>query len=219
MNEYIIPSALGLSRKSEYMNYKIVLASSSPRRKELLAALGLEFEVIHPLSLETLHDNESPEEFALRISAEKARSVSANLEDGCIVMGADTIVTVDGEVLGKPGDPEEAASMLRKLSGREHHVYTAFSIVRPKDEILHSQIVDTKVLVKTLAASEIEGYIKTGEPMDKAGAYGIQGIGSFMVSGIEGSYTNVVGLPMVELLEALKKLGITELFGTNGFTK
>ena len=98
--------------------------------------------------------------------------------------------------------------MLRKLSGKEHHVYTAFSIVRPKNEILHSEIVDTRVRVKTLAASEIEGYIKTGEPMDKAGAYGIQGIGSFMVGGIEGSYSNVVGLPVEELLAALKKLGI-----------
>jgi nucleoside triphosphate pyrophosphatase len=197
----------------------MVLASSSPRRKELLAALGIEFEIMRPLSQETLLENESPAEFALRISAEKACSVSTNLEDGYIVIGADTIVVVDGEVLGKPSDTRDAASMLRKLSGKEHHVYTAFSIVRPKYEILHSQIVDTKVLVKTLAASEIEGYIKTGEPMDKAGAYGIQGIGSFMVTGIKGSYTNVVGLPVAELLEALKKLDIAELFGTDGLTK
>jgi septum formation protein len=201
------------------MSNKIILASSSPRRRELLSALGIEFDVKFPSAVETVRENESPEEFSRRISAEKACSVSVDLEDGYIVIGADTIVVIDGEILGKPSDIGDAASMLRMLSGREHHVYTAFSIVRPKNELLYSRIVDTKVLVKTLAASEIEGYIKTGEPMDKAGAYGIQGIGSFMVSGIEGSYTNVVGLPLVELLEALKNLGIAELFGRDGFTR
>lgn len=190
------------------MNYRIVLASSSPRRRELLSTLGLGFDVIHPSSDETVLKNETPGDFALRVSAEKASSVSVSLGEEVAVIGADTIVVVDGEILGKPRDPEDASSMLRKLSGKEHHVYTAFSIVRPKNEILHSEIVDTRVRVKTLAASEIEGYIKTGEPMDKAGAYGIQGIGSFMVSGIEGSYSNVVGLPVEELLAALKKLGI-----------
>jgi septum formation protein len=194
------------------MSYKIVLASSSPRRKELLLALGLEFEVMHPSSHEMASGNETPEAFALRVSREKATSVSRDLGNGFIVIGADTIVAVDGEMLGKPGDPDEASSMLRKLSGKEHHVYTAFSIVRPKNEILHTEVVDTRVRVKPLAASEIEGYIKTGEPMDKAGAYGIQGIGSFIVSGIEGSYSNVVGLPVDELLGALKKLEIVKSF-------
>lgn len=190
------------------MNYRIVLASSSPRRRELLSTLGLGFDIIHPSSDETVSGNETPEDFVLRVSAEKASSVSRTLGDGVVVIGADTIVVVDGEMLGKPEDRGEAYSMLRKLSGKEHHVFTAFSIVRPKSEILHSEIVDTRVRVKPLAASEIEGYIKTGEPMDKAGAYGIQGIGSFMVGGIEGSYSNVVGLPVEELLAALKKLGI-----------
>lgn len=190
------------------MNYRIILASSSPRRRELLRNLGLAFDVIQPSADETLSADEAPEDFALRVSAEKATSVSGSLGEGAVVIGADTIVVVDGEILGKPEDCEEASSMLWKLSGKEHHVYTAFSIVRPKDEILHSEIVDTSVRVKPLAASEIEGYIKTGEPMDKAGAYGIQGIGSFMVRGIEGSYSNVVGLPVEELLAALKKLGI-----------
>ena len=190
------------------MNYRIVLASSSPRRRELLSTLGLGFDVIHPSPDETVSGNETPEDFVLRVSAEKASSVSRTLGEGVVVIGADTVVVVDGEILGKPRDPEDASSMLRKLSGKEHHVYTAFSIVRPKNEILHSEIVDTRVRVKPLAASEIEGYIKTGEPMDKAGAYGIQGIGSFMVGGFEGSYSNVVGLPVEELLAALKKLGI-----------
>ncbi|HSC34420.1 MAG TPA: nucleoside triphosphate pyrophosphatase [Thermodesulfobacteriota bacterium] len=190
------------------MNYRIVLASSSPRRRELLSTLGFAFDVMHPSADETVSGDETPEDFALRVSAEKAASVSGSLGEGAVVIGADTIVVVDGEILGKPEDPEEASSMLRKLSGKEHHVFTAFSIVKPKNVILHSEIVDTSVRVKPLAASEIEGYIKTGEPMDKAGAYGIQGIGSFMVRGIEGSYSNVVGLPVEELLAALKKLGI-----------
>lgn len=190
------------------MNYRIILASFSPRRRELLSTLGFAFDVMHPSADETVSGDETPEDFALRVSAEKAASVSGSLGEGAVVIGADTIVVVDGEILGKPEDPEEASSMLRKLSGKEHHVFTAFSIVKPKNEILHSEIVDTSVRVKPLAASEIEGYIKTGEPMDKAGAYGIQGIGSFMVRGIEGSYSNVVGLPVEELLAALKKLGI-----------
>ncbi len=201
------------------MGYKIILASSSPRRKELLETVGLEFEVINPSADESLLENETPEEFALRVSVDKASSVSRRLENPHIVIGADTIVVVDGEILGKPSGEKEAASMLNKISGREHRVLTAFSIVMPEEELLHSEIVDTKVGVKPLAASEIEGYIKTGEPMDKAGAYGIQGIGSFLVKYIEGSYTNVVGLPVVELLQALRNLEIAELFGADGFKK
>lgn len=190
------------------MSRKIILASSSPRRKDLLRSLGLEFDIIHPSLDETVSADETPADFVLRASREKALSVAESLGEGFVVIGADTIVVVDGEILGKPGDAEEAFSMLRKLSGREHHVYTAFSIFKPKNVLLHSEVVDTRVRVKPLAASEIEGYIKTGEPMDKAGAYGIQGIGSFLVSGIEGSYTNVVGLPLDELLGALKKLEV-----------
>ena len=201
------------------MKYKIVLASSSPRRKELLGKTGIEFEVVIPYADESLTGDETPEEFALRISAEKASSVSRNLDNGSVVIGADTIVVVNGEILGKPSGKEEAAVMLQKISGKEHNVYTAFSIVEPKQKVLHSEIVRTGVSIKRLAAHEIEGYIKTGEPMDKAGAYGIQGIGAFMVRGIEGSYTNVVGLPVVELLEALKKLGIVEPVGKYGFGK
>ncbi|MEQ9619961.1 MAG: nucleoside triphosphate pyrophosphatase [Deltaproteobacteria bacterium] len=201
------------------MKYKIILASSSPRRKELLGNTGIEFEVVSPSADESLKGDETPQEFALRVSLDKASSVSRNLENGNMVIGADTIVVVDGEVLGKPSGKGEAALMLQKISGKEHNVYTAFSIVKPKREVLHSEIVRTRVGIKPLAAYEIEGYIKTGEPMDKAGAYGIQGIGAFMVTGIEGSYTNVVGLPVVELLEALKKLGIVEPFGKYGFGK
>lgn len=198
------------------MSSKIILASLSPRRKELLNRLGIDFEVVSPLVDEVPLKNESPTNFALRISSEKALSVAQNLESNCVVIGADTIVVVDEEILGKPRNQEEAKSMLEKISGREHRVITAFSIVRPKTEILHREAVDSRVRIKTLAPNEIEGYIKTGEPMDKAGAYGAQGVGAFLIEEVKGSYTNVVGLPLAQLVEALTKLGILRLSGEDG---
>lgn len=201
------------------MNNRIILASTSPRRKELLQSVGIKFEVVAPLSDESLLLSENPKDYALRLASEKAISVSQNLEGDFLVIGADTVVVVDDEILGKPSNVEGARAILSKISGREHHVLTAFSISKPKNTIMHSEVVDTKVRVKTLEPDEIEGYIKTGEPMDKAGAYGIQGIGSFLIKGIEGSYTNVVGLPLVEVLEALKKLGALRLFSGDGLRK
>jgi septum formation protein len=197
------------------MTQRLVLASSSPRRKELLESVGLSIEVMGPSADEVMLGSESPEEFASRVAFEKAASVSRGLGDGSLVLGADTIVVVGGEVLGKPSDEPDAARMLGLLSGRVHHVLTAFSILRPREELLHAEIVRTSVRVGELAASDIEGYIKTGEPMDKAGAYGIQGIGAFMIEGITGSYTNVVGLPVPEVLRALTKLGAVRLFGSD----
>ena len=194
------------------MDVKIVLASSSPRRRELLESVGIEFVVISPETDESCIDGESPDGFALRLSAEKAKSVSRGIQAEAVVIGADTVVVVDGDILGKPADEQEAVSMLTMISGREHRVLTAFSLVKPVSYVLHSEIVETVVSVKNLAASEIEGYIKTGEPMDKAGAYGIQGIGAFMIREIRGSYTNVVGLPLVEVLEALKLHGKFDIF-------
>ena len=197
------------------MSQRLILASSSPRRKELLESVGLTIEVINPSADEVMHGGESPGEFASRVAFEKAASVSRGLDGDSLVLGADTIVVVDGAVLGKPVDEEDAARMLGLLSGNEHYVLTAFSILRPREELLHAEIVSTSVRVRRLAASDIEGYIKTGEPMDKAGAYGIQGIGAFMVEGITGSYTNVVGLPVPEVLRALTRLGAVRLFDTD----
>lgn len=201
------------------MKTKIVLASSSPRRKELLQSVGIEFEVIAPTSDESLLDRERPEDYALRLSSQKALSVSKGLNSNVLVIGADTIVVVDNEILGKPKDEEDAGVMLNKISDKTHHVLTAFSIIKPEHEILHTHVVGTEVIVKTLEPQEIQGYIKTTEPMDKAGAYGIQGVGAFMIKGIRGSYTNVVGLPLVEVVEALKKLGALELFSGDGSRK
>ncbi len=192
---------------------KIILASSSPRRKELLERLGLRFEVIPSLIDEIPLRDESPEDFALRTSTEKALSVSRSLDSDSVVIGADTIVVIGGEILGKPKDEEEATIMLEKISGREHGVITGFSIVKPEAEILYRNLVESRVKIKTLAPCEIEGYIKTGEPMDKAGAYGAQGIGAFMIEEIHGSYTNVVGLPIAQVIDVLTRLGVLKLFG------
>ena len=201
------------------MNLDIVLASSSPRRKEILESVGLKFRICRPKVDETVLIGERPEDYALRLSGEKALSVAGSSARGAVIIGADTVVVVDSEILVKPENEDDACNMLRKISGRDHRVLTAFSIVRAPSELLHSEIVETLVTVKNLAASEIEGYIMTGEPMDKAGAYGIQGIGAFMVKEIRGSYTNVVGLPLVELLEALKSQGIFNIFSVDGSKK
>ncbi len=201
------------------MNSNIILASSSPRRKELLQNVGIEFEIVAPYADESLLGSENPKDYVLRLATEKALSVSLNLEGDFLVIGADTVVVVDNEILGKPSNEEDARVMLSKISGREHNVLTAFCIAQPKNNILHSEVVDTKVNVKTLEPKQIQGYIKTGEPMDKAGAYGIQGIGAFMVREISGSYTNVVGLPLVEVIEALDKLGALRLFSGYGLRK
>lgn len=195
------------------MPFKIILASSSPRRKELLEKLGLRFEVIPSLIDEIPLPGESPEDFALRASTEKALNVSGNLDEHSVVIGVDTIVVIDGEILGKPKDKKEAITMLEKIAGKEHRVITGFSIVKPKTEILHREFVESKVKIKTLAPWELEGYIKTGEPMDKAGAYGAQGVGAFMIEEIHGSYTNVVGLPLAQVIDVLTRLGVLKLFG------
>ncbi len=157
---------------------------------------------------------ESPGEFASRVAFEKAASVSRVLGGGSIVLGADTIVVVDNSVLGKPVDEEDAARMLGLLSGREHHVLTAFSIVRPPEAPLHAEIVSTSVRVSRLAASDIEGYIKTGEPMDKAGAYAIQGDAARYVRRIDGSHSGIMGLPLYETAQLLRKAGHPIAFAT-----
>lgn len=184
-----------------------------------MESVGLRFLVLSPEAEESHKSGESPVDYALRLSKEKALSVAEGCEADSIVIGADTLVVVDKDILGKPLDEKEANRMLCKISGREHRVLTAFSLVKPQSDVLHAEIVETLVTVKNLAASEIEGYIKTGEPMDKAGAYGIQGIGAFMIKEIRGSYTNVVGLPLVELLEALKFQGASNIISVNGFKK
>lgn len=190
------------------MTSEFVLASSSPRREKLLRKLGIDFIIISPNVIEKRAHGESPDEYVLRVSLEKALAVAATLEHKNIVIGADTIVVCDRCILGKPKDEEEAKSMLMTLSGRYHQVMTGLSIVRSKREIMHTENVKSMVKFKSLKPHEIEEYVSTNEPLDKAGGYAAQGIGAFMIEEIHGSFTNVVGLPLSSLSNALRNLGI-----------
>ena len=190
------------------MNHKFILASSSPRRKELFSKLGVNFKIFKPNIDETVHKNESPFDYVLRMSKEKALKSGADFSSSNIIIAADTIVVIKNKILGKPANYGEAEQMLNLLSGNTHEVLTAFTILRPKKDIMHSEIVRTEVTFNNLARDEIESYIKSKEPMDKAGAYAIQGIGAFMVKKIKGSYENVVGLPIIHLKNALLNLKI-----------
>ena len=184
----------------------LVLASGSPRRRELLADLGLEFDV-HPSTLDEPQPQlgEHPVDYALRMAELKTRDVAERFP-GVTVLGADTIVVLEEEIMGKPKDAEDALGMLTRLSGRTHQVVTGFTIVLPDGETV-SQSVSTDVDMRVSGEAELKSYIATGEPMDKAGAYAIQGIGTFLVTAIRGSYTNVVGLPLARVLEVLASRG------------
>ncbi len=199
----------------------IVLASASPRRRELLSCLGLRFTVVASLVPETLLAGESPQEHVARLSREKALEVAARPDvPGRWFIGSDTVVVRDDAILGKPEGAAEAADMLRSLSGRWHQVWSGYAVFDRHTGRTLSGAVVTRVRFKELTEREIAGYIATGEPFDKAGAYAIQGIGAFMVPAIEGSYTSVVGLPLCEVVDALERLGAVRLFGdaANGET-
>jgi septum formation protein len=181
----------------------LVLASASPRRAEILTAQGLQFTVQPAHVPEIARDGEAPVELAQRLAREKARAVAAAHPDA-VVLGCDTIVIVDDDVLGKPGDFAEAVAMLRRLSGAEHEVISAVALCQAVSGWLQSDFQSTRVWFRPLSTAEIEAYVATGEPMDKAGAYGIQGAGALLVERIDGGYFNVMGLP----LQALRRVWI-----------
>jgi septum formation protein len=183
---------------------KIILASESPRRRELLASLGLDFDIIVSGVEEDRLEKETPEQHAIRLAIEKATSVSEQYPDA-VVIGADTIVIIDNEILGKPANEKHALQMLRKLSGRTHQVITGFAILKNTNVLVHTGI-RSFVTFKVLSEEELNWYVQTVEPYDKAGAYAVQGIGAFFIKKIEGSFTNVIGLPLAEIVEALRKI-------------
>mgnify|MGYP002630311053 CR=1 FL=1 len=183
-------------------NFKLVLASQSPRRVDLLKKISAKFKVVASSIKEELDPGLPPDENARQLARAKAENVSPQYPD-CWVIGADTLVTLDHEVFGKPEDEEDAKRMLLRLSGREHLVITGICVVGP-EKTLDKPII-SKVRFKPLTTQEIEDYIATGEPMDKAGAYAIQGEGSFMVRSFSGSKSNIIGLPIDELKVLLKK--------------
>ncbi len=184
----------------------IILASVSPRRQELLKGIGIKFDVIPSGANEDALDGETPRGHVLRLSKKKSFAVSQNNPDAW-VLGADTVVIIDGEVLGKPGTQKEARIMLKKLSGREHRVITGFTIVNKSTDVIISDAVESSVLFKEILEDEMNWYVKTEEPYDKAGGYAVQGMAAFFVSEIHGSYTNVIGLPLTEVVMALRRVG------------
>ena len=188
----------------------LVLASGSPRRRELMERLGLAFEVAPPPEgLEPPWEGTVPPlEFAADLAGRKASAVSANRPDA-VVLGADTIVVLDGAVLGKPSDERDARAMLFRLAGREHLVHTAVAIHGPGGERrpVASGIETTSVRFRPLEVDEIAAYVATGEPLDKAGAYGIQGYGAALVESVRGCFFNVMGLPVTRVLALLEDLG------------
>lgn len=183
---------------------RIVLASGSPRRRELLSLLGLEFDV-RPAGIdETELHGEAPVAYVRRLSAEKARA--ALVAPGTVVIAADTTVDLDGRILGKPADDDEARVMLRLLSARTHQVHTGVTVVR--DGHAATEAVTTLVTFSPISDSSIDWYISTGEPFDKAGGYGLQGAGGVFITSVSGSVSNVIGLPLDTLVELANRLGI-----------
>ncbi|MCR5785198.1 MAG: Maf family protein [Eubacterium sp.] len=182
---------------------ELILASASPRRKELLNMAGAKFRIV-PSDIEEVAKGNTPDEIVVSLAEQKAFSVAEKEGKDALVIGADTIVAIDNEVLGKPKDEDDAFKMLKKLSGREHEVYTGVALFCEGKNINKSFAVLTKVKFYELTDEEIRQYISTGEPLDKAGSYGIQGKGGLFVEKIDGDYNNVVGLPISRLTRELK---------------
>jgi len=188
----------------------IVLASASLRRAELLASAGIAFTVVPSTIPEEFLPEETPGDAVRRLARAKAMDVAGRTA-GRFIVAADTVVVLEGEVMGKPRDPADAGRMLRRLSGRVHEVVTGFEVYDKETGRAIGEVVTTRVEFKPLHPDEIRAYIATGCPLDKAGAYGIQGRAACMVRRVEGSYTNVVGLPLSEVVEALRRLGAISL--------
>ena len=184
---------------------KLILASRSPRRSELLRSLGVEFEV-SPSKVEEITDPEqSPEQNAIKVARDKALWVARHNPDS-YVLGADTMVVLGQEIIGQPRDEEDACRILSKLAGKQHKVITGVTLITPEAEEYKTAVVST-VFIKAVSENQIRSYIATGEPLDKAGAYAIQGEGSFLVESWEGSYSNIVGLPLEALTGLFQQAG------------
>ena len=187
---------------------QVVLASQSPRRRELLSRIFAEFEVI-PSGVEETADAACPRDYVIALASAKAQDVASRCPRDTLVIGSDTVVVLDNVILEKPKDEEDAFRMLSSMSGRMHEVYTGVALC--KDGETHADCEVTRVWFRDLGEDAIKRYIASGEPMDKAGAYGIQQMGALLVKGIEGDYFNVVGLPLCKLCEMLEDLGCTTL--------
>ncbi|MEK7181359.1 MAG: nucleoside triphosphate pyrophosphatase [Patescibacteria group bacterium] len=192
------------------MNQKIILASTSLSRKELLQKIGLKFQAEDSGYEENMKENLPPHALAKKLSRGKAEVV-AKRHKNAIIIAADTIVVLGKEVMGKPHSAKGAKEMLKKLSGKSHSIITGFTIINAKTGKIISQSIETKVHMKKLSPQIIATYVNSKEPLDKAGAYAIQGLGSILIDKIEGDYSNIVGLPLAPLVVALKKFGVKVL--------
>jgi septum formation protein len=187
-----------------------VLASSSPRRRELLGAFGFDFEVI-PSHVPEIHEpGEAPDAYVARLSRDKAAAIAALHRDSWII-AADTTVVLDGALLEKPADAADAERMLHALSGRSHIVYTAITLQNIALGVRDTQVTESEVTILKLSTDDVQWYVASGEPMDKAGAYAAQGIGAVFIESVRGSYTNVVGLPLATLFQMFRRAGIEPL--------
>ncbi|MCT4688921.1 Maf family protein [Vallitalea sp.] len=186
----------------------IILASKSPRRKELLERLNLDFDVKVSNLDEDRFEQDLPWEFVEKLAYEKANSVSKLVDNDSLVIGCDTVVVYEDKILGKPKDTIQARDYLKKLSGKKHLVYSGIAILNMNSNNNYISHEVTEVYMKELNEEEITCYINTGEPLDKAGAYGIQGVGSIFIEKINGDYYNVMGLPLNKLYKGLSKLGV-----------
>jgi len=184
-----------------------ILASASPRREELLRSVGLKFEIIPAHVDETYADGESPRAHVRRLSNDKAR-VIAHRYPKSLVLGADTIVVIDGLILGKPKNKKQALEMLQRLSNRRHTVFTGFTIAGVNTGISKTRVVQSAVQFKKISPEEMDWYVNCDEPYDKAGGYAVQGKGASFIKAIRGSYTNVIGLPLCEVLEEFKHFNV-----------
>lgn len=191
---------------------KFILASKSPRRREILSNVGMEFDIVVSNSEENCEDSLSPEEFVMELSRQKASAVAGQTSytEDFLIIGSDTVVVFEGEIMGKPKDKEDAERMLSLLSGKSHSVFTGVTLLGVADgkEINHSFYEETIVHFNEMNKEDIDWYIGTGDPFDKAGAYGIQGPCSAFIKGIEGDYFTVMGFPVARLCKELKILGI-----------
>jgi septum formation protein len=189
---------------------RFILASASPRRRELLSSIGLEFEVLPSNIPEERQQGEAPEEYVARLSREKAEAIAERHPDRWII-AADTTVLLGEHLLEKPVDRADAVRMLATIAGRTHVVYTGLTLRKIDAEYRDTRVAESEVRMLGLSDEDIEWYVNTGEPLDKAGSYAVQGVGAMFIDSIHGSYTNVVGLPLALLFQMLRKAGIDPL--------
>lgn len=197
---------------------KFILASASPRRRELLASIGLDFEV-RPSHVPEVHEEgEAPEEYVARLSRDKAHALATSHPSSWVI-AADTTVFLGDVLLEKPEGPDDAARMLATIAGRTHIVYTGVTLENHESDYRDTRVAESEVRMLPLSREDIEWYVATGEPLDKAGAYAAQGVGGMFIESIHGSYTNVVGLPLATLFQMLRRAGIDPLTPRAGSTR